>query len=312
MRACRAIPVMALCLCALAPASADRDEMREQLLELKKTLSGLDWKSVDFSDVSVLERCRTLILLNESLDELGSTAVTEADLLGQFLEKQNLYDKYAADPPAATMVASDYDDACKIANAMLRGPMSDSRYATDLSDVDERGLQAYEKAYTKTCREKWGQFAAASHDARSMAAFLNAQNKIKDYMAWAEAETTRLQQQHNDEMAQRRAAVAAQEQQEHAEHVKAEQQHEQEHQQQVQSQLAQQAMYAAQQQEADAPVNTGTVVESGGYYGSDWYPGWYYGVAANVRRPGAFYRAPAHRTAATERVTARRGAVRRP
>ena len=291
---------LALIACLIAvgvlPALAQqKDTNKQKLAELRKTIEGLDWEKVDFAALSPLERCRTLLLLNHALDELGSVALAEADLVGAFLDEQELSDAYAANPPEDKPLARTFEDGRKIAAALLKGPMSASSYTKELSETDEHGLAAYEKMYDATCQKKWDEFSESSHMLRSMVAFLKAKGKLKDYMAWAPTETNRRQAEYDkavaaqpaatrpsapgNQPAQGQPAEPAQQQQERTE-----------------SGPAQQALYAAQQ-----PAPTTVVTEDEG----DWYPGWYNGAIDNARRDRPVHRDAQYQAQAQARVQQR-------
>ncbi len=286
------------------PAPAQhKDANKQKLVEMRKTIEGLDWEKVDFTALSPLERCRALMLLNHALDELGSVALAEADLVGAFLEEQNLSDVYAAKPPEGTPLARNFDDARKIASALLQGPMSTSRYATELSGIDAHGLEAYERLYDKTCRGKWEDFTKSSRALRSMVTFLKTNGKLKEYMAWAPTETAHRQGAYEQTVAARGTPPVplppAQAPDQPAPVATPAPQA----QDRVDSQQAQQALYAAQQ-----PASTPVVVEGD----DDWYPGWYNGAIDNLKRDRPLHRDSEYQAQARARVEQRQNNVQRP
>ncbi len=223
-------------------------------------------------------------------------AVAEADLVGAFLDEQNLSDAYAANPPEDKPLARTFEDARKIASALLTGPMSSSKYATALSQTDEQGLAAYEKTYDKTCRRKWETFGESSRALRSMVAFLKANGKLKAYMAWAPTETDRRQAAYDKAVAtQPASSTPGATGRQAAESQTAEPAQQQ--QEQAESGPAEQALYAVEQQPAAGTV----VVESD----DDWYPGWYNGAIDNARRNRPVHRDPQYQAQAQARVQQR-------
>jgi hypothetical protein len=87
MKACHLVLIVGLLALAASPASAQRSEKQRKLEELRTALQTLEWQKVDLAALSLIERCRMLMLLNHALDELGSAALAEADLMGAYLEQ---------------------------------------------------------------------------------------------------------------------------------------------------------------------------------------------------------------------------------
>ena len=284
----------------VAVAGAQKPAAGSKVAEMQKTVRGLKWQDVDYEGVSLLERCRTLMLLNHSLDEIGAVVIAEADLMSEFVEIQKLGKEAASGPPADTGLARNYEDARKVAVALLQGPMSDSRYTSELAGTDESGLKAYEKLYDKTCRGKWSKFVESRKYVQTTAAFLKGKDKIKDYMAWVDTESERRQQEHEKKMAERRSATKARgkekrdQQQARKEEIARQQEAEAE-----QSRQAQEALYASMQSGTAAPA--GTVVVD-----DDDDDGWLlgYGIARRGRRRD-WHRDSAYQNRARERTNVR-------
>ncbi len=303
MKSRHLILIAGLIAVGMLPAPAQqKDANKQKLVELRKTIEGLDWEKVDFAALPPLGRCRTLLLLNHALDELGSIALAEADLAGAFLDEKNLSAAYAANPSADAPLARTFEDARKIAAALLQGPMAKSRYSSDLADTDANGLAAYEKVYDTTCRRKWETFTDNSRALRSMVAFLKANGKLKEYMSWAPTETDRRQREFEQASAALPAATTAPAARPapppgpaaEAATPAAQQQE------RIDSQPAQQALYAAQQPPP-------TEVEVGDDDG--WYSGWYYGAVDNLKRDQALHRNVVYQEQARARVQQRQANV---
>ncbi len=297
MRTCRLALIACLFAAGVSHAQTDVRDTHKKLLELQKTLQKLDWEKVDFDALRPVERCRTLLLLNHALDELSAVALAEDDLLGAFLEEQNLSAEYAAKAPAGAPPARTFEDARKIAAALLAGPMATSPYASDLADTDENGLKAYENMYDRTCRGKWEGFAVSSQDVRSMVAFLKAKGKLKEYMNWAPTETNRRQVQYEQEQAAQPAAPAPRPKAAGQEPQGQPAELEQQQKERTESEPAQEALYAMQQPPAAQTV----VVDDDG-----WYSGWYYGAVDNLKRERAVHRDSGYQAQARARVEQRR------
>jgi hypothetical protein len=287
----------------VAGAADRKPKARSEIAQLRQSLEGLKWKDIDYDSLSGLERCRALMLLNHAMAEVGAVAIAEADLMSEFVDKQNLGEEAASSPRVDAGLARNYEDARKIAVALLRGPMSGSSYATALANTDESGLKAYERLYDKPCRRKWSEFAECRQYVGSTAAFLKAKGKIKDYMAWADAESDRRQQEYEKEMAGRRTAAKAGAEQKKAEGEARMAELEQQRQQQAESsRQAQQLLYGAQ---ADA---SGAVVVDDDDDDDDWLPG--YGIVRRAR-PRAWHRDRVYHTQARKRTNQRIDAGRR-
>lgn len=258
------------------PGPGDIAKWRDAIKDLK-------WKDVDPAKSSLLERCRALMLMNHALDELIGAGTAQADMMSEYIDQEQLGQEFASSPPPADAAPLTFDDGVKIATALLRGPMAQSTYATELSETDEQGLKAYENLYESTCQRKWSEKNECRRQLRAMAAFLKAKDKLKEYSAWAPGEVERRQQAYEAEMAQRRAAtVAKAEAKTQADQQRASEAQQQRLQAQQQAASAQMQMaMAAAQQSAAQPAQANNTTSGGD---DDWFPGWYYGVPANVRR----------------------------
>ena len=53
-------------------AFAQRQKTKNDVAELRQSLRGLEWKSVDYDALPALERYRALTLLDHALNEIGA------------------------------------------------------------------------------------------------------------------------------------------------------------------------------------------------------------------------------------------------
>jgi hypothetical protein len=273
------VNVAGVCGLLVAAAAAQQPELPPDLAGVPDVIKNAKWKDVDLATLSPLERCRTL-LLNHTLNELGSVATAHADLLSTYIEEQKLGAEFADHGVAAPPAQLTYNDALKIAVTLLRGTMATSSYATAFADTSANGLQAYQHMYEATCERRWSEVTAAGRQVRCMARFLKATNRLEDYQRWALQEVERRQQQFEQEMAQHRAAQAAKDSAERRQAAELEKPR------QAENQQVQQALVAAQQSAAQAAqAARGNAVASGG--GDD--DGWglnFYGATSNLQRAG--------------------------
>jgi len=188
-----------------AAAQAQSPSLPPDLASLPDDIKTLKWQSIDLATVSPLERSRSLLLMNHVLDELSNTAASEADLMSSFIEKQNLGTQFATTPPPPPARELTFADAQKVAVAMLRGPLQNSYYATELGDVSATGLASYEQMYQRTCQRRWSELDESRHQVRSMTSFLGNSQKLPAYEAWATSEAG-LRQKQFDQREQSAAA----------------------------------------------------------------------------------------------------------
>ncbi|MBS0195202.1 MAG: hypothetical protein JSR77_00430 [Planctomycetes bacterium] len=264
---------------------------------LPAEIKSLSWKDIDLATVSPLERCRALMLMNDVLAELGAQLTADADLMSQYIDVNNLGEKFAAIPPLADPSQLTMENGLQIAVALLRGPMAQSSYATQHSGEQTSDLGAYEQLYRSNCQWKWPSMAADKMQVRSMTAFLQAQGKWAAYQAWAPGEVERQKELQKAEQAQRRAEQQAIQQQKAEERQQKlqEQQEQKKQQQQEQAILEMQQSLCAAQQQQSQPADQQQVIVNG------TYPYWYYGgvtgiAAADWYRDGAYQGAARART----------------
>lgn len=300
MRKCLLLAQWSIVLAAASAAQAQGN--RPDLSALPDVLKGLKWKDIDTAKLSALERCRALLFLNASLDELSSGARAEADLLSAFIDKQKLGPEFLNSPPPVNAAPLNCGDGLKVAVAMLRGPLAQSSYATDFAGVsDPKLLECNNNMYEPICQRKWSEMAESRQQVRWMASFLQAKKKMDEYQAWAPLEVQRREQEYQQEMARRRAAVLANTEAQEQRSQDIEQQNiKQQQQQQAAMQQMQMAMCVAQQQ-AQNQANEQVVATVGN---NDWYPGWYNGAISNLGGVG-WYRDGAYRGVAGANVEGR-------
>ncbi len=256
-------------------ALAQQSMAKGNVAELRQSLRGLKWESVDYDALSALERCRALTLLDHALTEIGAVATAEADLMSQYLEQQDLGAEFASSQTAEAAPARTYEDGQKTAAALLQGPMAESRYATMYQGSDEADLKASLRLHESASRRKWSKSSEPVRNVRGMTAFLKSKDKYQSYLVWSKAESDRRQQQHEQTMAEKRAAAKARSEQTQVERTARAQELAQQRQQEEDSRLAQQAIYAQ-----SAATEQGDVVEDFDDY---WYPSRYYGRPRNPR-----------------------------
>jgi len=255
---------------------AQAPKLPPELAALPDEIKRLPWQTIDMSSIQPLEHCRALLLLNHTLDALSDNATAEADLMSAYIEKNNLGTQFASTPPPPTPRGLMYPDAEKVAIALLRGPMSGSSYATELSDLGGGGLSSYEQMYSRTCTRRWSEFDEARHQVRAMSSFLGKTNKLQDYNTWATAESLRREQ-----AAQQRAATAAAAAQAQANatasNVEAQRRKQQLELMEVNAALtsAQSQQQQPQQQSSQAPDNSGNQTMTPGGQPAQAVPGGY-------------------------------------
>jgi hypothetical protein len=182
---------------------AQSQKLPSELAGLPDEIKTLKWPAIDMGQVSTLERCRALMLLNNTLDELSANAAAEAELMSAYVEKNNLGAQFAGTAPPPAPPALSFADAEKVAVALLRGPMRTSSYASNLAGLGAGALESYEQMYARTCARRWSEFDESRHLVRCMSSFLGKAKKLPDYDAWATAESAR-----REAAAQQRAAAA--------------------------------------------------------------------------------------------------------
>jgi len=280
---------------------AQVQKLPADLAGLPDEIKNLKWQSIDVASLTPLEQSRALLLLDHVLGEVSANATSEADLMSAYIEKQNLGAQFASTPPPPAPKQLSYNDALKVAVALLRGPMSTSYYATELGDASPGQLQAYAQMYQRTEARKWSEFDEARHQLLCMSSFLGNAQKMQDYDTWATAESARRQKAYEQQAAASGAAQPAA-----AQNPALQQQNAQlnqalgaaEYQQQAQSQQvsqaqqqtadAQQQTANAQQQTANAQQQTSSsAVPVTGYYGGYGAYG-AYGATGTAAAAGAY------------------------
>lgn len=262
-------------------ALAQTLKTKDDVAELRQSLHGLKWKSVDYDALSTLDRCRALTLLDHALTEIGAVATAEADLMSQYVELQDLGVDFASSQTAETAPRRSYEDGQKTAAALLRGPMAESRYATMYAGSDETDLKASLHLHESGSRRKWRQFSESVQHVRSMSAFLKSKERYQGYLVWANAESDRRQQEHEQTMAENRAALHSRSEQADENRTARARELAEQRQQEQESRLAQQAIYA--QSAANAPGDVVQNYDDGDDRYPNWYPNWY---------PNRYYRRP--------------------
>jgi hypothetical protein len=274
----RTVTTLWLCGIVVGGALAQTQPAADDLSALQEAVKSLKWRDIDVAQTALLERCRALLLMSHALGEIGAADTTQADLLSEYLEQQKLGAEFAASAPLEPARLS-YTDGVKIAIALLQGPLAQSSWGSELSDVPENDLTAYQQLYESICQRKWAEVAEARQEVRRMSKFLKTTGKLQDFNAWLPTELERRQRAHDKEMARRRAAYVAE--------GKADEQRAAE----LRRAREQEKTKAAAQQ-VDAALQTAEQTQpaaAGGGDDDDWYPGWYYGVLSNIRR-GPWYR----------------------
>jgi hypothetical protein len=296
---------------APAPTAVPSD-----VANIKQSIQNLPWQDIDLSTVEPLERDRALLLMNHVLDEIAPVRASEAELMSGYIEAQNLGAEFAKTPKPPAGKQLTYTDATKIAVAMLRGPMANSSYASQLTDCSSDGLAAYQQLYDSTCQRRWGEITESVEQTRWMGSFLQSKGKMQDYQAWAKVESENRQLQYQLQMQKNAAAADAAQQAAQAQAAADRQEQEKlqlqqalaaaQAQQQSQQQQAyqagqQQAQQQQQQQLGDQPPQADAPYYGGwgtpGYYGTG--VGWCYDSAyanqaraATEQRLSNFYGTP--------------------
>jgi hypothetical protein len=321
-------------------AAAQPQSPPPDLAKLPEEIRSLPWQSIDLSSVAPQEQDRALLLMNHVLGELSALRTSEADLMSNYIQEQNLGTQFAKSPPRPAATQLQYSDGLKIAVALLRGPMANSSYASEFTGASAEGLAAYQQMYDATCRRRWSELEEARAQLRGMSAFLGKLGKLKDYQTWAKSESQKRQQQYEQSMAQKQATehafqaqyavdekrAAAQQAQLDAanrqlqEALAAAHQQEQQQaaqlQQEAQQRAAQQAAQVQQQAantqqpnypltQPEAPGLIPGAEEPDGWYGG-WYAPVYYPAGTSWYRDGAY--AGAARTQIDQRVSGWHGA----
>ena len=72
---------------ATAALAAQSQKLPPDLARLPDEIKNLKWQTIEIGQATTLERCRALLLLNHTLDELSANAAAEADLMSAYIEK---------------------------------------------------------------------------------------------------------------------------------------------------------------------------------------------------------------------------------
>jgi hypothetical protein len=179
-----------------------------ELANIPQTIQTLPWQSIDLTTVQPLEYDRALLLMNHVLDQMAPVRASEADLMSAYIEAQNLGPDFAKTPKPPAGKQLTYTDATKIAVAMLRGPMANSTYASQLTDTSPDGLAAYQQMYESTCQRRWGEITESVQQVRWMGAYLQHNGKMQDYQAWAKLESENRQLKYQLAVQQKKAQEA--------------------------------------------------------------------------------------------------------
>lgn len=245
------------------------------LSKLPAEIKSLKWQGLDFDAATPMERCRSLMLMNDVLDELGAQLTAEADLMSDYIDTKQMGPAFASQAPIDDAKALTIADGKKVALAMLRGPMAQSSYSTQLAGNADDALKAYEHLYQSTCQWKWGAMADNRLRVREMTKFLETKGAMADYRAWVPGEVARRTEAQKAEMAQRQAAAQQQQQEQRIQRQQQllQQQEQRLQQQQQATQQMQQALSAAQQSQNQGQSQPNVQVN----VGDGGYPNWYYG-----------------------------------
>lgn len=302
MRARYLMPLLFVSVCGLLAGQAaaqQKPTLPPDLAAVPEVIRSGEWKHVNLSDLTPLEHCQSLLLLNHVLDELAPLAAAHADLMSTYLDEQSLGHEFTEHGPPLPPPRFTEEEGLKIAAALLRGPLADSEFSTALKDTNANGLGAYRQMYEATCARKWAEVTEAGRQLRCMGQFLKDTNRLAAYQEWAPAEVERREKQYEQEQAQRRASLAAarKEQQAQEEQARVERANEKRA---AQQQQAEQALAAAQRQMSQPAAQPGgTVIVDDDSWGTN-----YYGAVSNVRR-AAYSRDVAYGAAARNATSAR-------
>jgi len=263
-----------------APVYSPFDRSDAGVQQLKQ----LKWKDVNFAAQDLKTRCTGVLALKQVLTTLGGKADARIDLLVDYLDQQKLGEAYAAqmgEIPEPVQVS--YDDALKLAVAMIQSPMGAAKFDDELEGCNDSTLKAYLVMYDKGCRRAFDEVIESRHQVRAMGLFLEKQGKFEEFNKWADAERKRRQMVFEQEQAQKRT-LAVKEQVARKEEAKAATEERRRLEQEQAARDMELAMQYQQQQVASDPQTQTVVVDDGHWNGSTWYPG-----------TGAYYASAAYR-----------------
>ncbi|HSZ59432.1 MAG TPA: hypothetical protein VK797_27560 [Tepidisphaeraceae bacterium] len=201
--------VFCICVAATAQTQPPSTALPPDVAGLPEAIRTLPWQSIDLSTVSPLEYDRALLLMNHALDEIAPVRASEADLMSAYIQAQNLGAEFAKTPQPPSGIQLTYTDATKVAVALLRGPMANSSFASQLADTSEQGLAAYQQMYNSTCQRRWGEVTESTQQTRWMGTFLQRKGKMPDYESWAKLESENRQLKYQLAMEKKKAEEAS-------------------------------------------------------------------------------------------------------
>jgi len=259
-----------------APVYSPFDRSDAGVQQLKQ----LKWKDVNFAAQDLKTRCTAVLALKQVLTMLGGKADARIDLLVDYLNQQKLGEAFAAqmgEIPEPVQVS--YDDALKLAVAMIQSPMGAAKFDDELEGCDDSMLKAYLAMYDKSCRRAFDEVIESRHHVRAMGLFLEKQGKFEEFNKWAAAERKRRQMVFEQEQEQKRV-LAVKVEVGRKEEAKAAAEEKRRLEQEQAARDMEMAMQYQQQQVAGGPQ--AVVVDDGHWNGSTWYPGTgaYYANAA--------------------------------
>lgn len=259
-------------------------------------VKSLKWQSIDLASLTPRERCQSLLLFNDTVSALNAQTTANADLMSAYIDSKDLGGDFMNQPPIDSSKVLSVTDAHKVAVALLRGPMAQSSYATELADVPDNQLAAYQQLYQSGSEAKWSSLVHNRLQMLAMSNYLKSSGKLEDFQAWVPGEMKRHADEFEAELAKRNAAAAARQderKQQAQDQKQAQQQQQQAQEQQEQATKQMQQALAAAHQSQNPPSQPSS--------SNDSYPDYYYGAGAYIgaaawTRDAAYAGAAAART----------------
>ena len=276
---------------SVTPSAAPAQSPPIDLNALPGEIKDLKWRDIELAAASPLERCRSLLFLNATLDEMGAQLAADEDLMSQYIDDKNLGALYVRQPPLDNPAPLEPGTGQKIALALLRGPMAGSTYATELADTPAAQLPSIEQMTASSCRAKWDEMANTRMQVRSMVHFLRAQGKMDDYDAWTPTEIKRRTAERD------KAQQPAPEPQGDADARDAERQRRIKELQMIEAQQKAVAQMQMSMSYAQSGLYQDTYINTSALPGDPRYPRWYYGGISGSGF-SSWYRDPGYRALA--------------
>lgn len=189
-----------------APLASPFDTRDPEIQLVRK----LKYDDIDMAKVDTKERVAAMMAMNRLLGTQSQKAERRLSYLNEYMQTNKLdadYIAYATPVPDVDLLT--FDNAMKIAVAVVRTPDGAATFGEKVKSMEPGTLNNMAEWFDKECRARWYDVVFKRHQIAGLCRYLEGKGQFNDFVSWALNKQAADEAQKQKDLAARQEKAAA-------------------------------------------------------------------------------------------------------